>query len=1812
MCSGKNYLNASTVGVWFSGRCLMFNLWNEKLSPALRASFGRLFTSIYIDCFAKIEEKRIGSIKVLNLGYCLLRFTKKFVRMQSENDISDLYLNATEIKDKYYIENTDEFTLHGLKEDILCYFSNFRNKEYDELTLELLSIAYKLMKFEIFGPTVYDFNNKKLATGKDDINFRLEDTSIYRFLNMIQNVLFSAIDRKNYCNLTSVYKTIRDNDSEKKNKAQSLNKILETNKENLKYEPTAIESQHLLNYLNSVSIKEDDLAEISDLQIECKLEILRIMELIQDWRQDSLVNNIISWFKDIVNRNAPIMPEELYKLLPSIIDVDHYENETHYFNKVCDDEILDLAWLGKDIIKNLLKLFCITNNYTMQNLLLKIVMKCFSQRKNLIKSIYRLSLVTAKEDSDIFNWMKIGLALFSELSDQSEIWISYYKNQINYARHFKKFQKVLKILELVQAAVYKNSFIQAGTVIKASTQDFISKTRQNLIVKLGFHKKIILFIKDSIHHLEKIYDDPKTEQENPRENMIELFSSCFKLLAKLVYKNKQNQKVIFSNLEDFMRDLRMDLCQMELIVEIFRNNYELCLMVNERILRQFIALIENEGRQARFLELFPVVQIANNEPIQDLQKVVFKVLAENINNKYLLYLDNNGNFTYETSKTHVNPNYIDQPVLYHSKILEILYISSIGTKNIYLIEAKCQKLFPIRMIFEALKFAEHKYSNTASMRMPLLKLFYYAYIESEKACEELMMNLYFIEYVKKHSQNMDQPIEFLEVMVWIFYEYCQKYLKNDRFVYETYDDYDAIDMFLRNLLGSSQVKKLSVKTLNDLAKLKVFFNIESDVTEKFINQSEPMVKSDLEKDEIRLQWEAFKAYFVHTNLLKSKLKAEKQALLTIIIHIKDYLEEISFKKFLTKLVNFIRQALSKHPPVEVLINCINFIVKILSKAFKSSQKKIPKDDVQNLLCNLGLVKIILSIMCDKNTNKKVFNRLVLLSIEMLDGGNSKVQEAYYVHFTNSEMSEIFFKNLFTQLSSKGHLVSQGVTEKETTKLLVYKKQKHNCLKILRLLQLLCENHYLPLQDYLRFQEKSNNNFNIIEVTVSLFRKLVNTRKYSSFLILSQCLDTLTEMIQGPCEGNQKELISLKFLDISIDLLSINQHQMPSENDTGQTSQREFNTESSQDMDESLLKGWMIVHLKYKLSIALISLLELNKDNYIISFMARTIPQSIFHNNLMWLFSDFLGYYDCDEYKENLFNNMKDNEKFKYGKKCTECSGSDNDSFGKLFGGGEKLRFRMCITELGFNLYHLIRYLEDYEKGLKNVVDESKEKKRKIWDLILKTEVVVDINKLFLEIYKGLIVMLKITKKRLILTNEEILEKALNFFDQHSGRIEIALEDGRIISIYFALQPESLYLTDEIKANFHNRVDRSSEKSKLQYLQMEIPDLKLEIRNVQRLEQFFRKNPFAFLITSNVRLLYNLGFFLTLWLNIMLILSYHNPYSGFKPQFCLKTNIIGYCMQSMSANATSTLFQLIGLLHLVCSIIVLILQILKSYPKLYTNNMKLFYNEENKKIYRFFGKALSIILALFISKTIYHFLYTVFSFAAIASGKYFIFCVHTVDVIYRYQSLRDVVKSIYYSKKTLIITFIFIIVIVYYFVLWGYSRLIVYFGDDCPNLYACMIFTYDRGLKLGMGWVLKSWEKGTFNIERVFYDNFFLFVILIMMMNFIKGIIFDAFFVLRDETDKNDWDRKHRCFICGLEREEYENLTKKSFDSHIAKEHNEWNYALYIMYLSDKDRTELTSVESYLRNCLDNNSILWYPQKNAISIQKAEDRHENQD
>ena len=714
---------------------------------------------------------------------------------------------------------------------------------------------------------------------------------------------------------------------------------------------------------------------------------------------------------------------------------------------------------------------------------------------------------------------------------------------------------------------------------------------------------------------------------------------------------------------------------------------------------------------------------------------------------------------------------------------------------------------------------------------------------------------------------------------------------------------------------------------------------------------------------------------------------------------------------------------------------------------------------------------------------------------------------------------------------------------------------------MRLLQLLCENHNSDLQNYLRFQTKSNNSYNIIEAVEILFEKLIIEMSKSSYLVFSKCLDTLTEMIQGPCEENQMALINCKFLQTAKKFLEVDQ------------SNPSCNLEQS---DEQILEGNEIVHLKYKLSITLLSLLEINKDDQIIALMSRMDLEDLITKNIKQSYDSFLETKQT-EYTADIFTYFMRNERI--DNKDTPDKNNEPP---------------WSIIEAGFNYYHLLLYLEDYKKkskdsfsfghstpafGTHNLIKSLKN----CWEYI-KESVKEKVRKVIR------------TKKK-----DEIKDiEFLKFFEKHTGRVEISYE-SRLILIYFILRPEALFLTDEIKDDFHKTVDRSSEKSKLQYLQIATNSLGSKIKNEQWLNMLFRRYPLVSMVIANVHLWSYLSFTLTLLLNYILIASYHMPYtSDIEPKLCLSTDKYGDCSSEASALVTSNIFLVLGILHFIFSGLVFIFHALKMGPGLYSSNYTIINSIMPAQL-----KGVTILVTILLTSInpmiFYYFLTSIISLIAVVQKLYGLYCIQMLDIIFRFPSLLNVVKSIYYSRKALILTFLFNVVIIYYFTLWGYSRLNAEYDGQCPDLKVCMAKTYDQGLKLGMGYVFKKMNAGTYNVERFFFENLYYIVIFTCLMNFIKGIIYDAFFVLRDESDRNAEDKEHLCFICGLDRELIEKNSRMSFKHHVENDHNEWNYAFYMMYVTKKEKTELSSIESYVRRHLETNNILWFPQKEGISI-----------
>jgi inositol 1,4,5-triphosphate receptor type 3 len=99
------------------------------------------------------------------------------------------------------------------------------------------------------------------------------------------------------------------------------------------------------------------------------------------------------------------------------------------------------------------------------------------------------------------------------------------------------------------------------------------------------------------------------------------------------------------------------------------------------------------------------------------------------------------------------------------------------------------------------------------------------------------------------------------------------------------------------------------------------------------------------------------------------------------------------------------------------------------------------------------------------------------------------------------------------------------------------------IRILRFLQLLVEGHYRSLQDHMREQRMFDGQINpksfdfvaFISTMLGVFEKqYVNC--YSCDMG-NQMIDTLIELIQGPCKENQATLVSSKVIDNCRDLIS---------------------------------------------------------------------------------------------------------------------------------------------------------------------------------------------------------------------------------------------------------------------------------------------------------------------------------------------------------------------------------------------------------------------------------------------------------------------------------------------------------------------------------------------------------------------------------------------------------------------------------------------------------------------------------------------------
>ena len=160
-------------------------------------------------------------------------------------------------------------------------------------------------------------------------------------------------------------------------------------------------------------------------------------------------------------------------------------------------------------------------------------------------------------------------------------------------------------------------------------------------------------------------------------------------------------------------------------------------------------------------------------------------------------------------------------------------------------------------------------------------------------------------------------------------------------------------------------------------------------------------------------------------------------------------------------------------------------------------------------------------------------------------------------------------------------------------------------------------------------------------------------------------------------------------------------------------------------------------------------------------------------------------------------------------------------------------------------------------------------------------------------------------------------------------------------------------------------------------------------------------------------------------------------------------------------------------------------------------------------------------------------------------------------------LGNIFSAIIQDITQLILVILFILMITYIYSWFSYYYLDEFFNFEvmeyrskqmieepfCKSSIQCFLYVTQYGITAGGGvgetldYVSYKKSPGIF-VLRFFYDVLFFSFVTLILLNIFTGIIVGAFAELRDETNRNENDKKNVCYICQLTRDE---CLKKNID-----------------------------------------------------------------
>eukprot|EP01027_Heterolobosea_sp_BB2_P015091 GEZU01021623.1.p1 GENE.GEZU01021623.1~~GEZU01021623.1.p1 ORF type:complete len:434 (+),score=137.59 GEZU01021623.1:184-1485(+) len=417
----------------------------------------------------------------------------------------------------------------------------------------------------------------------------------------------------------------------------------------------------------------------------------------------------------------------------------------------------------------------------------------------------------------------------------------------------------------------------------------------------------------------------------------------------------------------------------------------------------------------------------------------------------------------------------------------------------------------------------------------------------------------------------------------------------------------------------------------------------------------------------------------------------------------------------------------------------------------------------------------------------------------------------------------------------------------------------------------------------------------------------------------------------------------------------------------------------------------------------------------------------------------------------------------------------------------------------------------------------------------------------------------------------------DLFKEQTGRIEIVRE-GVLERVYFRIPDLCQYLTKKTRDNFVETVNRNDgPPGKIEGLTSKIPQFLREMEHQQMLSSF----RFSFIRQgwSNIKFF---SFVVSIIINILVFVSYTKTFDARNndpkqipiPGVTTPKDLHGDALPGirLAGNFRFIAFDYIvmalGLFQLLLIMFIAVVYTLETGIMTIVQHWKPAIPLDTKfsdlpRNFVFYLKCVQYLVMYD------HYLWFLTGFFIISVLGFvwtpLWYSAHLLEVVVRFPTLFNVLKSIYSNIRTLVLTGVLALITIFIFSNFVFTFFEDYFFVEkadsslhymCPDVLSCVTNIFNYGLRSG-GWWEDALPARDPRLQRIIFDMLFYILVAVILLNMVFGAILDTFGELRKEQNSIEEDIKNRCFICHIESSVFDRKANEgiSFKAHIKEDHN---------------------------------------------------------